>query len=91
VEPFQEITKTVKVCYSLSTKEDRAHAHIRAHDIRGLATSWAFKNNVPLLDVIRAGTWKKHTIFTEFYLKDLTSIQEGLRSLGTLTVAQQRV
>jgi hypothetical protein len=98
--PFQEvtsitlskwITKTVKVCYSISTKEDRAHAQIRAHDIRGLATSWAFKNNVPLLDVMKAGTWKKHTTFTEFYLKDLTSIQEGLRSLGTLSVAQHRV
>jgi hypothetical protein len=56
-----------------------------------LATSWAFKNNVLLLDVMRDGTWKKHTTFTEFYLKDLIAILEGLQSLGTLSVAQQRV
>jgi hypothetical protein len=51
----------------------------------------AFKNNVPLLEVMKAGTWKKHTTFTDFYLKDLTSLQNGLRSLGTLSVAQHIV
>jgi integrase len=98
--PHAEITKatlsawikrTVKLAYQLSPDEDRAFAQVRAHDIRGLAASWAFKNSVPLIDVLRAGTWKNHTTFTSFYLKDVTSIQDGLRSLGTLSVAQQRI
>jgi hypothetical protein len=40
---------------------------------------------------LKAGTWKKHTMFTDFYLKDLTALQNGLRSLGTLSVAQHKV
>jgi integrase len=98
-EPHAEVTKatlstwikrTVKLAYRAVPDKD-AVGQIRAHDVRGFATSWAFKNSVPLLDVLRAGTWKSHTTFTSFYLRDLTSIQDGLRSLGTLSVAQQRV
>jgi integrase len=85
------IKRTVKLAYRHSPGNDNAFGQIRAHDVRGLATSWAFKNSVPLVDVLRAGSWKNHTTFTNFYLKDLTSIQDGLRSLGTLSVAQQRV
>jgi hypothetical protein len=100
VAPHAEITKatlsswiklTVKIAHALIPEEDRAVARIRAHNIRGLATSWAFKNNVPLVNILRAGTWRSHTTFTSLYLKDLTSIQDGLQSLGTLSVAQQRI
>jgi hypothetical protein len=98
--PYQGVTTstlsrwiwtTVRICYAHSTNGDRAHAQIRAHDRRGFATTWAFKNSVPLLEVLKAGPWKKHTTFTDFYLKDLTSLQNGLRSLGTLSVAQHKV
>jgi hypothetical protein len=98
--PFQGITAqtlskwikdTVHICYARATDGNRAHAQIRAHDLRGFATTWAFRNNVKLLDILKAGTWKRHTTFTDFYLKDLTSLQEGLRSLGTLSVAQHKV
>jgi hypothetical protein len=85
------IVNTVKIYYTHASDGDCAHAQIRAHDIRGFATTWPFKNNVPLLEVMKAGTWKKHTTFTDFYLKDLTSLQNGLRSLGTLSVAQHKV
>jgi hypothetical protein len=85
------ITNTVRICYAHATGGNRALAQIRAHDLRGFATTWAFKNSVPLLEVMKVGTWKKHTTFTDFYLKDLTSLQNGLRSLGTLSVAQHKV
>jgi hypothetical protein len=85
------IKKTVKYAYVNSTDEDRVVTQIRAHDVRGFATSWAFSNSVPLVEVLRAGTWKNHSTFSEYYLKDVSTLKDAMLSLVTLSVAQQRV
>jgi hypothetical protein len=88
---FTWIKKVIKWTYESATAEDRRVCNVRAHDIRGFATSWSFKNSVTLLDVLRAGTWKHHSTFSDYYLKDVATIRQGMLSLGTLSVAQQRV
>jgi integrase len=85
------IKKTIRLAYQSSSDEDRAIAGVRAHDVRGFAASWAFTNAVPLLDVLKSGTWRSHSVFSDYYLKDLTTIHDDMLSLGTLSVAQQRV
>jgi hypothetical protein len=98
--PHAEITKntlsiwlkrSIKWAYESSSKEDRQLCNVRAHDIRGLATSWAFSNVVPLFEVLRASTWCHHSMFSDFYLKEVATHRRGMLSLGTLSVAQQRV
>lgn len=85
------IKKTIKLVYQQASSSDLAVSQIRAHDIRGFSTSWAFRNAVPLLDVLRAGCWKCHSTFSDFYLKDVTTIRDDMRNLGSLSVAQHVV
>jgi hypothetical protein len=72
------IKRVIKWVYESSTEEERRLGNVRAHDIRGFATSWAFTNSVPLLEVLRAGTWRHHSTFSDFYLKDVGSSAEGI-------------
>ena len=55
-------------------------AGVRAHDVRGIATSLRALTGVSLVDVITAGGWSQPSTFTRFYLKQFSSGQ--LRSLG---------
>ena len=81
------IKTTVHLAYKDSSLELKLYS-IRAHDLRGLAATWAFNYAVPLAAILKAGTWSSHTSFTSFYLRDLSTIQVGLRCLGQLSVAQ---
>ena len=74
-----------------STENASLHS-IRAHDVRAQAASWSFRGGVPLLDIMKACTWKNHSTFTSFYFRDV-SLQnmEGIFSLGDIVAAQQIV
>ena len=58
------------------------------HAIRSWASSIAFFKNVALNDILQACTWKNHSTFSEFYLKDISEVRDDLFSLGPLSVAQ---
>ena len=60
----------------------------RAHSVRGVAASTAFMKNFSLSSILEAATWKNHSVFTSFYLKDiLFSHSEGF-SLSPFVAAQ---
>ena len=63
----------------------------KVHEIRAMSASIGWKANLSLEDVLMAATWKSHTTFTDFYLKDISMIQGDLHTLGPLAVAQQVV
>jgi len=63
----------------------------KVHEVRAMSASIGWKANLSLADVLQAGTWKSHTTFTDFYLKDISLIQGDLHTLGPLAVAQQVV
>ena len=44
----------------------------RAHSIRGIATSSAFFRNWSLRSILEAASWRANTVFTSFYLRDLS-------------------
>ena len=48
-----------------------ANGPIRAHDVRGVSSSWAFFKGVPLGDITQAACWKNPNTFSECYLKDV--------------------
>ena len=57
---------------------------VRAHDVRGIATSLRALTGVALTDVLAAGQWSQPDTFTRFYLKDFPA--GHLRSLGQFPV-----
>ncbi|XP_068243498.1 uncharacterized protein [Palaemon carinicauda] len=63
----------------------------RAHDVRGIATSLAFKRNYSVTQVLQAGVWKRQTTFTAHYLQDVTHRRLDTFSIGPVVAAQQLV
>ena len=81
------LQKTISRAYELSGTAQLVPAP-RARETRGIAPSLLFKNNFAVDQVLKAGTWRRHTTFTRHYLRDLAH-----RSLDTfhlvLVVAAQ--
>ena len=63
----------------------------RAHSIRGIATSSAFFHNWSLRRVLEAASWRSNTVFTSFYLRDLSFTTDGVHSLGPFVAAGERI
>ena len=58
-----------------------------AHEVRALAASWAEFNNVSLSDIVNTCNWKRPTVFTSFYLRDVSSWAEAMEDVGPLVTA----
>ena len=48
-----------------------APSSLRAHSVRGVATSWAFARNASLSSILAAASWSSSSVFTSFYLSDV--------------------
>jgi hypothetical protein len=84
------LVQTIRICLQSCSDETAKHCNVRAHDIRALAASWAFKSGVALEDIMKACSWRAHNTFTSHYLRDLAlSDPEGQYSLGPIVAAQQ--
>ena len=82
------LKKTILLAYEHSSEETNRIYNVKAHEVRAMASSLAFLSNVAMEDLLTACTWKNHSTFTSFYLRDLTMIKGDLLSLGPLVVAQ---
>ena len=85
------IKKTILLAYEVGSSEVQQVHRVKAHEVRGMAASWAYFQQVPMENILKAGTWKNHNTFTSYYLKDLTRIRGQMLTLGSLVVSQQRV
>jgi integrase len=85
------IRRVIKKAYENHSDEDRVILGLRAHDLRGFSASCAFFNNVPLVEVLNACTWKRHSTFSEFYLRNMATQADDLYQLGPLVVAQHQI
>ena len=63
-------------------------ARVQAHEVRALSTSWAGSNGISVDEILRAASWRSKGVFTSFFLRDVSSFQEGLFSLGPIFAAQ---
>ena len=63
----------------------------RARETRGIAPSLLFKKNLAVDQVLKAGTWRRHTTFTHHYLRDLAHRYLKTFHLGPLVAAQALV
>ena len=66
-------------------------SQVKAHDVRGMAASLAFKGGIPLDDIMESCFWRSHNTFTNFYLRDVCWHNNDLIKLGPVVAAQQVV
>ena len=84
------LRKTVSRAYQLSGTEQPVPAP-RARETRGIAPSLLFKKNFAVDQVLKAGTWRRHTTFTRLYLRDIAHRTLDTFHLGPVVAAQALV
>jgi len=82
------IKKTIILAYSLAKNHDLVKANVHSHQVRAIAASQAFYHDVPLEQVLQAGSWSCHNTFSSFYLKDLSEENNDGYRLGPIISAQ---
>ena len=63
----------------------------RARETRGIAPSILFRKNFAVDQVLKAGTWRRHTTFTRHYLRDIAHKSLDTFHLGPVVAAQSVV
>ena len=79
--------RLIKDVYASATDTDLRITGVKAHEIRAISTSLALQATHALSSVIATATWKSHSTFTSFYLKDMSGQQENLHTIGPCVVA----
>jgi len=85
------IRKLITFVYHNASEETHTLAGTSTHTIRGMAATLAYRGGVDVEDILQACSWANQTTFTDFYLKDLSLVQDGVSSLGPLSVAQSSI
>ena len=62
-----------------------------ARETRGIAPSVLFRKNFAVDQVLKAGTWRRHTTFTRHYLRDIAHKSLDTFHLGPVVAAQSVV
>ena len=84
------LQKTISQAYQLSGRSI-PDLPLRARETRGITPSLLFKKNFAVAQVLKVGTWRRHTTFTSHYLRDLAHRSLETFHLGPVVVAQALV
>ena len=84
------LRKTISRAYELSGTALPVPAP-RARETRGIAPSILFRKNFAVDQVLKAGTWRRHTTFTHHYLRDIAHKSLDTFHLGPVVAAQSVV
>ena len=84
------LRKTISRAYELSGTALPVPAP-RARETRGIAPSILFRKNFAVDQVLKAGTWRRHTTFTRHYLRDRAHKSLDTFHLGPVVAAQSVV
>jgi hypothetical protein len=98
VKPGREISSSTIsrwICNTIidahNSLSDPLPSGIKAHEVRAVATSLRLFSRTPLNQIIEAGRWHSGGSFSKFYLRDLVSQENSIKSAGTLVAAGQVV
>ena len=85
------LRNVIKRAYT-STGAGVASVDCRAHEIRAWAASLAWAHNTSLNSILDAAFWRNPGTFLEFYLRDVSRLNEdGSRGIASAVVAQQAI
>ncbi|MPC82668.1 hypothetical protein E2C01_077347 [Portunus trituberculatus] len=60
---------------------------VRAHDIRGIATSMLLWKNCPVPTILRAACWRTPSVFDDHYLREILRHEGDIFTLGLVVAA----
>jgi len=78
-------------CYEDAPDDILSLQNTKTHEIRALAASLAFRGNLDLEEIMQACSWKSHSTFSSFYLRDVSVLQSHMLVLGPIVAAQSVV
>ena len=78
----------VKNAYADLAPDRASRLHIKAHEVRAVATSTALDRNCALRDIIGAVGWRSDSTFAASYLRDLSSRRASLDLVGPVVAVQ---
>ena len=81
------LKETILQAHQSFPEELQQSLKVRAHDIRGIATSLNFSRNLSFASILEAASWKTPSVFANHYLKDLERIEGDTFSLGPVVAA----
>ena len=84
------LRRVISLAYQLSGKPLLTPSPL-AQETRSIAPSLLFKKNYAVSQVLKAGTWRRHTTFTRHYLRDLSHKPLDTFHLGPVVAAQAMV
>ena len=85
------IKQSIILAYQKSDQEVQTVSQVKAHEVRALAASLAFKGGVALDGIMASCFWRSHSTFTNFYLKDLCWHNGDVMKIGPVVAAQHIV
>ena len=85
------LRKVIIRAYQHASPEDADLARASPHEIRAIGASLAFNHNLGLEKLLNTCTWRSHTTFTSFYLRDVARLSHDLMSLPPCVAAQTMV
>lgn len=59
---------------------------VKAHEVRAVSTSLAYRRNLSLDSIIQATFWKCRSVFASHYLREIETIYDGCSTLGPFVV-----
>ena len=85
----QWIVDTVKMAYEHSDEESCRLNRVTAHDVRAMAQSLSYFNNVSLNEVLQGARWRSRGTFVAHYLRDMALQRDNISRLAPVVVAQR--
>ncbi|MGL5405356.1 MAG: hypothetical protein ACRDAX_00930, partial [Propionibacteriaceae bacterium] len=85
------LREVIRRAYEADGSDDIRTSRPRAHEVRSIGPSLAFRKNFSVAQVLKAGVWSNQTTFTSFYLRDIAHRSLDTFSLGPVVAAQQVV
>ena len=80
------IRETIKDAHDKLSDIDLPAINIRSYETRAMAASLNVAYNRSYEVILDYTTWKSHSVFTRFYLRDVAFQLDGLYSLGPVVV-----
>ena len=83
------LVDTILLAYENSHEDSLSIEGITAHQVRGMAASWAYYRDTPLTEIRGAVGWKSAPIFAQHYLRDIGA-DDAVRDWNVPVVAAGR-
>ena len=79
------LKKLIMFCYESKGRSIKA----KGHEVRKMATSWAFAGGAAVNDILLAASWRSTTTFTSHYLVDLQTQLDGNHRISPIVAGTQ--